>query len=361
MQFVTENVPTKKTKTTTFQDILNGMSKEEKRRKFGGTPETKARIRDIRARMTAPIPGDNVDQKRTQEKLARDKATCKAYGFPTMDTRVKMVKEDREWDPYEIDDKLASIPDMANQGVPNDLRILAETMGVRPENILELRWNSIAQGLSSWEKVKLAHKCSTEADPVKAWNQAIKDIEPSTLGGPQSGNNTFYRHPDSYQEPYGGIPRWPKALIFTKEEIDEWMRKAENHQVNLITRCEYSGDSLITDRSDRNKTWQIKPNWQGMSLPMARHAVSAAAIQAGIVEGQIRGQVPEVVSKLATDGDAWATLAVSTKHPDFYKIGKTLITLRDKLYFQLEDTDVNNMQKAWERQAALAEAQDIQE
>jgi hypothetical protein len=299
-----------------LEKYLDGLTPEQIMAKFGGDNETNARIRK---------------------------------------TRVEKVEEDDEWETESLAEKLQRIETPSLPPIPSERRHLAELMGASSINAHAIRWDRLAETLTRNEQIKLAKKCRKEADPVQAWNDHIKSMEPSTVGASKAGVVSIYLLPGTEATAQlGGLPP-PRGGMANPEEVQAFKTAAENHELpDRVLRCEYSGESLVEKDKGIRKTWRIAPNWQGMNLNMARHAVSAAAILAGIVEGHIRGEVPAVVHRLAADGDAWCVLAVSTKHPVFFQLARFLLMLRDVCYFQVDEQDMRENLRAMARVAAQA-------
>jgi len=303
--------------------------------------------------------------KATEERIEKrkrkeDKRASISTGIPTLETRQEMLEKDEEWeDPKAFEHTWESFEIPGVGPICSDRRQFAQWLCADP---LKIRWDALSDSLFVFDDegrrhvtpqlCKIVNECRTQVFPEQAWNQKIAEMEPSTLGGVAYGRPMPYRDPTLPQHEFSGLGFQPRPGAANENEILQWMFAAEQHALpNRVTRCRYSGKSLI-EKGPRG--WWISPNWQGMSLQMARQAVTYAAIVAGVAEGKLLGKAPPVVHELAKDGDAWCALAVATKHPQFYQVARFLIMLRDKLYFDLEDPEVRANMRAWDRLAAQA-------
>lgn len=284
-----------------------------------------------------------------KRKIQADRKASLTSGIPSLATRMEMLERDEEWehpDAFEIAYNSFQVTLLGP--VCSDHRQLAEWLGCDPHDI---RWDALTDTLFVYDEdgtrrvtpelCKLVQECRKAASPELAWNQKIREMEPSTIGGIRYGVPGMFVDPNRPQHGVMGLSYPSRPGAANEAEILKFMLAAEQHELpDRVTKCAYSGESLV-DRGRRGgkNYWRIKPNWQGMSLHMARMAVSYAAVLAGVAEGKLMGEPPKVVHELARDGDAWAALAVATNHPDFKDVAKFLMMLRDTLYFDLDDPD----------------------
>jgi len=304
------------------------------------------------------------DRNNKRRAISDKKASFKA-DIPSLEIRTQMLEADSEWnDPKAMDNAWASLHVTQLEPVCEDRAMLAVWLSADPHAI---RWNTLVKALFAYKDGRryttprlsaLVAECRATAFPGETWNQKIREMEPSTKGGMAFGLPARYDDPTRPEHEAPG-PRFPPKPDNAAEAL-RWMVAATNHQIpDRITKCGYSGQSLVEKGVRAGKSyWRIAPNWQGMSLGMARQAVSYAAVVAGICTGTKSGEAPPVVYKLAADGDAWCALAYATKHPDFYQEAKVMLMLRDRLYFALDDSDIRANMLVYERVSATAARED---
>lgn len=294
---------------------------------------------------------DFVDVTREAERAARS--------AELMAQNEQFEKSGGRWADERRDDK----PKKIRKAVPSDLKILAAEIGASPEalmyprHIRDLPWKRKAKLIRVVQKNYLAFKTLPKTEQAgatqatypaaKFWNEKIfsPKLRPPTRGGCVAGTTQTVYIGNELQPVLTGIQPPPTGVSPGLIASTEWMRAAEAHELpGVLTKCQLTGDSLILKTGKRFRTWRVGPNIQGMGLRGARMAVDAAAIVAGIVEGEVQG-APELVQQLAQDGDAWAILALHTKHPTWEKTARFLIELRDRLYYQVDEKDVRDSQR----------------
>lgn len=309
-----------------------------------------------------------IEERVEKRKRAADKRASFRVDMPPLETRIQMLEEDSEYEsPDAFEDTWNSFQVTTLPPICSDRRQLAAWLCADPH---EITWNHLTDTLFLFDEdgnrhvtpklYKMVEECRKAASPEHAWNKMIAAMEPATMGGIRYGVPSIYRAPGLPQHTPLGIGFAPRPGAASEAEILKFMLAAEHHELPArVTKCRFSGESLVEKGTKAGKTyWRIKPNWQGMSLHMARQAVSYAAIEAGVTEGKRMGDPPPVVHELARDGDAWASLAVATNHPVFKDVARFLLMLRDRLYFSLEDPDMRANMRAWDRLAAKAAAEE---
>ena len=301
---------------------------------------------------------------------AEDRKASFEAKIPSLAIRTQKLEDEDEWfDSSALDRAFLALEVTQLHAVCTDRQQLAAWLGSDPHDIA---WNTLVQTLFVFrdgkryvtpELAALVQECLASGWPAGVWNERIAAMEPSTLGGIRYGEPAFYMDPSRPESSLArGMQFQPKAPD-SNAETDDWMVQAALHNLpDRITKCEYSHKTLVdSGMKGGNSYWRIAPHWQGMSLGMARLAVTYAAIVAGVAEGVLSGKAPAVVYRLAADGDAWVALALATKHPEFYGVAKALMAMRDGLYFSLDDPDIRANIAAYERAAKLAAKEETHE
>lgn len=289
-----------------------------------------ARLRDS---IRSSIPKNEVSlaTRHERERLARDIAAREALdltsGMEAHETGPPVMRKRRVYS--------------------STVRCLAEALDTDPSNIT---WNAITAGLPSGQVMSIIRDCADAIEPAEQWNSTVRSMEPVSPGCMRVGTTQVVYLPGTEQAcVMRGLQPLPKKD--NNSAASAWIKSVEAGSVEgRLTMCEFSGKSLIErGRIGGGNYWRLMPDFQGLGIDVAREVVSAAAIIAGIIPGQINGSVPPLAQKLATDGDAWCGLVLATKHPLFYKIAKAMVRLRDKHHWLTEDTNMRNNLAAWHR------------
>jgi len=287
---------------------------------------------------------DFVDDRRQEEKIVRAKKWKRQNArFEAAGGRWRDSWKDRSPSP---------------KPVTSELRILAESIGayptlmMYPRHMRELSTGELMTILAEIRAV-ITNNPRWAKRSTELWNMEVLLRTPRYASPMRSGDHINVYVGNAWPNSFGGISG-PHTIKEPYEQglfaSEVFMEAAENGVSinNVVTACNVTGVSLVRRKTYGFKSWQIAPNIQGMSIKTARVVVDAAAIIAKLVPGKIRN-APELSYQLAKDGDAWATLAVITNNPRWAKLGQFLLRMRDSLYFQLDDDEVDNNQRELQR------------
>lgn len=281
-----------------------------------------------------PNYDDGVDARREAEKKRRDEAA-----------RKRLMK-----DPVTFLDDLAAMKVRQDRPVTSDQKIVADVVKTNPQ---VLKWSHTVSTLSASEVMAIARRCSEAMDPGFSWNLNVRLMEPRYPSPMLYGKPSFYTEPARASSHIMSTPGF-RAKQNNHEMISEWMRAAEENRLpGRSTRCALTGRTLVqkTNYFGR-RSWKLAPAFHGMSVEAAQQVASAAAIQAGLVRGVVRGTPPPMVERLRHNAQDWLSLVIATGHPVFYSVAMHLIRSgAERLAFS-DNPDQNRAE--WERLSSMA-------
>jgi hypothetical protein len=281
-----------------------------------------------------PSYDDGVEARRNAEKAARDEAA-----------RQRLAEKAATAKPAFALEKLVETKVRADRLVSSEQRIIAEIIGTTPQ---ALSWSGNLYTMTAAEILAIANRCREASDPVFAWNLNVKLHEPRVPSPIIAGPRVIYDDPNRRSghrmATLGFNPKKSQNDLVT-----EWMRMAEDDRLpGRSTRCAVTGRSLVIKTNYFGKrSWSLAPTFHGMSVEAAQQIASAAAIQAGLVRGTIRGTPPPLVESLRNNAQDWLGLVIATRHPVFYTVASQLVKMgADRLQFT---ADPNANRSAWEK------------
>lgn len=285
-----------------------------------------------------PNYDDGVTERRDAQKARRDEAARKRLAA----------------NPVTLLEELSAIKVRPERPSTQEQRIVAEIMRAAPQ---ELNWSHNLYTMPAFQILDIARRCREADDPVMAWNLNVRLHEPSYPSPMRYADRTMWEdpaHPSTHKIGTLGF-----AMKRSRNaEIEEWMRLAEANMLpNRSTRCALTGRSLVikTNYFGR-RSWSLAPTFQDMSMEAAQQVASAAAIQAGLVRGFVRGTPPPMVERLRNNAQDWLGLVIATRHPIFYSVAARLMKIgAENLRFS-DDRDKNRAE--WERLSMEARAAD---
>jgi hypothetical protein len=276
-----------------------------------------------------PNYDDGVTARRDAEKTRRDEAARKRLAS----------------DPVTLLDELKAVKVRPARQTSSTQRIIAEIIRAAPQ---ELNWSGNLYALPASQILEIARRCRESTDPVLAWNLNVRLHEPRVPSPMRFAMRTMYVDPERPSgHRMGTLGFYAKPSM--NDAVTEWMQLAEEDKLpGRSTRCALTGRSLVikTNYFGR-RTWKLAPAFHGMSAEAAQQVASAAAIQAGLVRGVVRGAPPPMVEHLRKNAKDWLGLVVATRHPIFYSVAAQLVKMgADSLQFS-EDAERNRAE--WER------------
>lgn len=270
------------------------------------------------ARMSGHLNQPNTETRHEIERRERDAAVRASLG--TIETE-------------EVSSKISA--PVKRRPISSTVRFLAEMIGVGEAAVV---WNALTMNLPTKSLLKMAKEAKNSFNPSATWGALVDDLQPRHPSCMRAARREIYIDEHTARQPSPiGMRMQPKANNL--EASKEWMNKAETGELdNRHTHCELTGASLV-DRGIRAglSYWTLVPDYHGMGIDAAREMVNVAAILAGIMPGEIRGEVPSIAKQLAEDGNAWCGLAMATKHPIFYPVAKSMSKMRDSEFWNVEE------------------------
>lgn len=290
--------------------------------------------------------------------------------------------------------------------VPFYLKVLAQRIGADPT---ALRWPRHMHDLNNKQITQVCEQVKTKKMTAAVFNYVVDQLEPMeqfrrrrpkiTLEHvfrdgepaviPAVGGSSVRRVPES-------LPQWSRPFVrnpvtmpsgitdhthckdpmeFGVIMSEQWMEDVEagkeilvrNRHTGkmepLVTHCAVTEESLV--RKKPGDYWLLAPNIWGMSIKAARVVVTAAAVEAGLLEGKVnypggdKGErIRQAVSGLTSNPDAWCVAAVAcssrtsvtrdfeepqpgVKYPPLHEQAADVMVLRDSWYFGLTDEEVD--------------------
>lgn len=277
----------------------------------------------------SPVYDDGVTERRDAEKARRDQSARKRLAV----------------NPITLLEELSAIKVRPERPSTSEQRVIAEIVRAAPQ---ELHWSGNLYTMTAAKLLDIASRCREALDPVFAWNLNVKLHEPRvpspTRFAPRTCWNESDRDSKHNMRTLGFVSKSSQNAMVT-----EWMRAAEENRLpGRSTRCVLTGKSLVIKTSYfGRRSWQLAPTFQGMSVEAAQQVASAAAIQAGLVRGMVRGTPPPLVDHLRHNAQDWLGLVIATRHPVFYAMAAQLVNMgAETLRF---GDDVNSNRAEWER------------
>jgi len=289
-------------------------------------------------RVWQPTYDDGVESRRDAEKARGD-----------AEARLRLVT-----DPVTTLDDLKAVKVRPERITTSTQRIISEIVRIAPS---ELRWSHTMSHLPSSQILSMAHRCREPSDPAFAWGLNVRLMDPAFPSPMRHVARSIYTNPDCKSGNRMNTPGLtPKRS--DRAQVTEWMQAAEENRIpGRSTVCAITGKSLVVKTNFFGRhSWSLDTAFQGMSMEAAQQVASAAAIQAGLVRGVVRGSPPLVVERLRNNANDWLGLVIATRHPLFYIAASRLMKMGGDFKFS-DNTEDNRVE--WERISSATKAEAV--